>query len=368
MTTPPAKRSACSSMRRRIPHPWEPGRPFRILSIDGGGIRGIFSASVLAHYERKFLNGASAAGCFDLVVGTSTGGIIALGLAAGMTATELAELYIQRGGEIFPPPPPYLRTAIRFWHGLRRLVKYRYDRVALEAMLRQKLGDRRIRDASVPLCVPAFEGYHGEVNIYKTPHHLDYHLDGVKTMVQVALATSAAPTYFQPLSDRGHFLVDGGIWANNPVMIGLVDALTCFDLNRADVHILSLGCGDEPYRFSTSKISSGGLLAWRDLFLTGMRLQSQNALGQARLLIGSEQLLRIDCPEINTPIALDDWLAARKHLPAMAVEAASEWEPRAAQFFTAPARDWRMRRTREIAHGTYAAAGDALQTEIANAY
>lgn len=338
------RRSSHSSSRRRPPLPWPPGRPFRILSIDGGGIRGIFPASVLAHFESAYLGGRSVGSYFDLITGTSTGGIIALGLGAGLTAAELAHLYIVRGSEIFPPPG----RVMRLWRRVSRYIKHRYDRDALRAMLAEKLDGYRIGDSLVRLCVPAIEGRYGEVNVYKTPHHPDYYLDGAKQMLTVALATSAAPTYFQPLVDGGHILVDGGVWANNPIMIGLVDALTCFDLARADVQILSLGCGDGPHEFSKSQTAGGGLLAWRKLIFTAMRLQSQNALGQARLLVGPENVFRIDLQEQNPLIDLDDWTLAKERLPELAMDAAQLWGSRIAQLFNAPAADWRQQPDHEL--------------------
>lgn len=331
------RRSSYASPRRRVPLPWPPGRPFRILSIDGGGIRGIFPATVLAQFEKTYLNGCSAGGYFDLVAGTSTGGIIALGLGAGLTAAALADLYIGRGGEIFPPPGRVER--LRRW--VSRFVKHRYDRQALQAILTEKFRDLRVCDSLVRLCVPALEGRYGEVNIYKTPHHPDYHLDGGKQMVTVALATSAAPTYYQPLVDGGHILIDGGVWANNPIMIALVDALTCFELARTDVQILSLGCGDGPYKMSQRQKAGGGLLAWRDLIFTTVRLQSQNALGQARLLVGPENIVRIECADLYPPIDLDEWTLAKDRLPQLAQDAVRQWEAKVARFFCTPATSWR---------------------------
>lgn len=331
------RRSSHASPRRRQQLEWPADRPFRILSIDGGGIRGIFPATVLAHFEKKFLGGRSIAGYFDLVTGTSTGGILALGLGSGLTAAQLADLYTTRGGEIFPPPG----TVARHIRKVTGLVKHRYDRQALTEILNEKFGDRRVGDSTVRLCVPALEGLYGEVNIYKTPHHPDYFLDGPKSMVTAAQATSAAPTYFQPLMDGGHILVDGGVWANNPIMIGLVDALTCFNLARTNVRILSLGCGDEPYVFSERKRAGGGLLAWRDLIFTAMRLQSQNAIGQAQLLVGPENICRIDATGLDPAIELDDYVQAKERLPDLAACAATQWEARVADFFSVPAAIWR---------------------------
>ena len=99
---PGEPRSAGAIPQRRVPQAWPKDRRFRILSIDGGGIRGIFPAAFLAGLERRYTGGRSIASCFDLVAGTSTGGILALGLGAGYSAAELRDLYIERGSEIFP--------------------------------------------------------------------------------------------------------------------------------------------------------------------------------------------------------------------------------------------------------------------------
>lgn len=137
------------------------------------------------------------------------------------------------------------------------------------------------------------------------------------------MATAAAPTYFWPHRDGGYTFVDGGIWANNPTMIGVTEALTLFNLPRERVHVLSLGCGDDPYRVSGSKILKGGAIHWHDIIYAAMRLQSQRALGQAGLLVGRENLLRIDVPTGARKIALDDWLSASTVLRPLA-EAAVE--------------------------------------------
>jgi hypothetical protein len=95
-------RSKGAIPQRRIPQDWPKGRRFRILSIDGGGIKGLFPATILAELEQRYLDGASVAGYFDLVAGTSTGGIIALGLGAGLKASELAAVYERRERRSFP--------------------------------------------------------------------------------------------------------------------------------------------------------------------------------------------------------------------------------------------------------------------------
>jgi uncharacterized protein len=134
-------------------------------------------------------------------------------------------------------------------------------------------------------------------------------------MLKVALATSAAPSYYRPLRAGGYIFVDGGVWANNPVMIALVEALASFEVKREQIRILSLGCGEGLYSVGGTKVTWGGMVQWRDIISAAMRLQSQNAIGQAGLLIGPENLVRVDLPSNFTPIELDDWRAAADLLP-----------------------------------------------------
>jgi hypothetical protein len=171
------------------------------------------------------------------------------------------------------------------------------------------------------------------VFVFKTPHHPAFKKDLYEEMVKVALATAAAPTYFRPHRDGGYTFVDGGIWANNPIMIGLTEALTSFDVAREQVRILSIGCGSDPYRVSGSKILKGGMLHWRDIMVAAMRLQSQSALGQVGLIVGPENLLRIDVAKTVPLIALDDWPSAVEILPAAAVEAVDRDGDRANEMF-----------------------------------
>lgn len=317
-STPP-RRSAGAFKRRRVPLPWPEDRDFRILSIDGGGIRGIYPATFLAGLEERYLEGSSVMQYFDLIAGTSTGGIIAIGLAAGLKARDLRDLYVDRGREIFPPIRSGVVGVVE--RGLRnacRYFKFSYDRKALMRILRDTLGRRRFGEAQVRLCIPSFEGRYSEVYIFKTPHHPDFRKDACERMTKVAAATAAAPTFFQPLQDGGYTFVDGGVWANNPIMIALVDVLSCFSVRRERVRILSLGCGDEPYVVDQPKILRGGLLAWRNSIYAAMRLQSLNALGQAGLLIGADRIIRASAPTSENLIQMDDWTRAVSELPGAA--------------------------------------------------
>jgi uncharacterized protein len=318
-------RSKGAIPQRRIPQDWPKDRRFRILSVDGGGIKGLFPATVLAEIERRYLGGASIAEYFDLVAGTSTGGIIALGLGAGLTAAEMADLYATRGEEVFPQSSDTLWGRLwSSWRGARSFVQYNYERAPLEALLMDALGDKLLGDSAVRLCIPAFEGKHSEVFVFKTPHHRDYKFDRFEPMVKVALATAAAPTYFRPLKRQGYTLVDGGVWANNPIMLAVIEAMICFDLVPSQIDVLSLGCGDDPYIVSPLQSALGGKLAWYDLIFAAMRLQSLAATNQARLLLGPPAVRRLDPPVNPRPIMLDDFRRSQDELVPAARKAVDE--------------------------------------------
>jgi patatin-like phospholipase/acyl hydrolase len=310
-------RSKGALTRRRVQQPWPKGREFKILSIDGGGIKGIFPAVLLAEIEERYLGGGSVAEHFDLITGTSTGGIIALGLSIGMPAREIAGLYTEHGGEIFPAPR--FGWLGRNWLWLRNLAHYRYDRAVLANLLSHTFGDRKFGDAKGRLCIPSCDGRLGDVYVFKTPHHPDFKKDCHELMTTVAMATAAAPTYFRPLDSGGYRFVDGGLWANNPIMVGIVDALSCFDLDHGQVRVLSLGCGDEPYTVSDPMVRWGGLLSWKKAINGAIAFQSQNALGQASLLLGAERVFRVTPELVMPPIELDDWRRAKGILPGAAL-------------------------------------------------
>ena len=314
MNAPP-RRSDGTIQHARRKQPWPAGRPFRILTIDGGGIRGVFPAAYLAELEKRFLGGRSIADHFDLIAGTSTGGIIALALAHGLTAQQALEIYVDRGERIFPTDKGW-----RKWRRvLRWLSKPKHDPAVLRAELAEVFGEKTLEAAIKRLVIPSFEGRHGEPFLYKTPHHPDYQLDRVKAFVDVALHTTAAPSYFPAVDDGGYVMIDGGVWANNPIMNALVDVLACFDVPREDVRILSLGTGEATFTVE-DRVGRGGVGHWAFLraFKAAGRAQSKNALGQAFLLAGKNNVLRIDVPESDTPVALDDAPRAIRELPLVA--------------------------------------------------
>lgn len=307
------RRSDGTRQSLRPIQPWPKEKPFKILSIDGGGILGVLPCMILAEIEKRFLDGEPVGEYFDMIVGTSTGGIIALGLGQGKSAQEISKLYIERGRFIFPGNR--IARWLRGWAGLAFTP---YNRNNLENELRREFGDRLFGSSVVPTCIPSFDGRYGEPYVFKTPHHPDYKKDRHERLVDVGLSTAAAPTYFAAVQRNGYVFADGGIWANNPTMIGVVDAITCFDIDRTQIRLLSLGCGQALYRMKWWQ-RVGGRLMWAKHFVTAaMRAQSHNALGQAGLLIGRSNLVRLDAPEVMSRIAMDDVDRALVEMPPIA--------------------------------------------------
>jgi patatin-like phospholipase/acyl hydrolase len=333
---PVMPRSAGSIPGRRVPQDWPRDRDFRILAIDGGGIRGLFSAGVLAELEAMVGPVNSVAEYFDLVAGTSTGGIVALGLGAGKSARDIRDLYMHRGPEIFPPV--WDNVLGRSWKAFRNNVLnatfHRYSRQALERVLQEFLGDKILGESTVRHVVPAFDGRFSEVFLFKTRHHADYEQDWRKRMVEIGLATSAAPTIYRPLESGGYRLIDGGIWANNPTMLAVVEALIAYDVARHRIKVLSIGCGDEPYHV-TRRMTWGGLWHWRKIIGAAMRAQSLAATSQARLLLGPSNVIRIDPTLVGPPIELDDYRRAMDELlPAVTASVAAHRDRVRQIFFT----------------------------------
>jgi hypothetical protein len=267
----------------------------RILSLDGGGMKGTFHAAFLAVVEAQFDRPVAAH--FDLIAGTSTGGIVALGLGLGFTAQEILNLYENLGPEVFgrrrwPWHLPWLRR-------LPWILRPRYEPAPLEAALRRAFSDRRLGESRTRLVIPSLNLETGEVHVYKTAHHLRFTTDYKVPVVEVAMATAAAPTYFPThRSTAGIPLVDGGLWANNPVGMAVVEAIGVLDWNHDDLRVLSLGCPAAHLDAGSARSQPKGELYWArrvvDVFMAG---QSSGSLGTAQLLAGHANVYRV-CPTV----------------------------------------------------------------------
>jgi patatin-like phospholipase/acyl hydrolase len=260
----------------------------KILSIDGGGIKGVIPAAFLALIEET--TGKRIVDHFDLIAGTSTGGIIAIGLGLGLSAKEILNFYEEEGPRIFDqeklePPSIWSRFQAflrRSSRPARQLLVSKYNADALRAALECAFGNRLLGESETRLVIPAFDLHLGGVHVFKTSHHERFEIDWKHPAVDIALATAAAPTYFPSHKmENGLSLLDGGIWANNPVGLAVVEAIGVLDWPRESLYVLSLGCSEETLLIPENGGYASLASKTANLFMRG---QTRSAIGTAKLL------------------------------------------------------------------------------------
>lgn len=261
---------------------------FRILSLDGGGIKGTFTASALAELEK--MTGRRFVDHFDLIVGTSTGGIIALGLGLGISAEEILDFYTSRGPIIFPS----IGLGRRSWSALRHVFRPKYSQKVLEGELTAIFGSRRFGESKCRLVVTSYDAVNGNIHLFKTAHHRRFKQDYNRRVVEIAMATAAAPTYYPAFTAKsGEAYVDGGIWANCPAIVGLIEAIAVLKEKPEEIDILSFGTTIEPYHISKTRRFGGWLLWHKGLVELLAHAQVASSIEQTKILTG-HRALRID--------------------------------------------------------------------------
>jgi patatin-like phospholipase/acyl hydrolase len=269
---------------------------FRILSIDGGGIKGVFPAAFLCALQGKL--SYPIADCFDLIAGTSTGGIIALGLGLGLTPFQILEFYKSHGSSIFPASQK-MRTRIKHYFS----TKYRAD--PLKTALQEVFGDHMLGESRKRLLIPSFSASTGKIYVYKTPHDCRLMSDWNQLAVDVAMATSAAPSYFPPYVSPSYIAhLDGGMWANNPTGNAVVEAVGVLGIDRSQIRVLSIGCTCTAQSFN---LKESGMFGWREKALAvSFSGQSFGSMGIAALLVGHNNIQRVDPTVAEGRFSLDD--------------------------------------------------------------
>lgn len=274
---------------------------YRVLSLDGGGVRGLYTAALLQQLALRISrkNGNVAESRldlglkFDLVVGTSTGSIVAAALMAGVALEDVVEMYRTRSQAIFHAPQPLQNSGVlsrirmAVW-ALRHGPSAANNPAALKAALIDVLGDETLEQAyrrrHIALCAPTINAATNLAWVFKTPHSERLTRDNHFKLVDVCLASAAAPIYF-PIhgvkspnagSKETHWFVDGGLWANNPVLVGLVEALECAPRD-AQIEVLSVGTGGAPKsNILTHRTANRGTFGWKGgVDIVSMSLESQ---------------------------------------------------------------------------------------------
>jgi hypothetical protein len=274
----------------------------RILSIDGGGIRGIFAANLLRRIHAAF--GVRFHEAFDLIVGTSSGSITAAALAIDYPLDQVVELFDDRAGRVFK----------RRWYGAFGLFAPRYDKASLAAELGKVFGERKMSDALTLLLVPATNLETGDIQLFESRHlHLERGIVKDSQHVRMAdavLASCAAPTFFSPHEVDGRLMVDGGLWANNPAMLGLLDTMLRSRPDLKDVRMLSIGAGSgyHPYAFKNRLPMSWGVLTGLGLvrpYELLFALQANSFTKFPAIVLNGEQFLRLNF-EKHDKVRLDN--------------------------------------------------------------
>lgn len=226
---------------------------FKILSLSGGGYRGLYTAEVLKelenHLKAKNTNDCIA-NYFNLITGTSIGGIIALALAYEIPAEKIANIFDDKGEEIFKK-----QSCIGMF-------KAKYNSDILKDILVGWFGNALIGDLKHPVVIPAVDYTTGNPVAFKTAHHDTFKRDWKQKIVDVALATSAAPTYFKRHCIGENEYIDGGLFANSPSLVGLHEAEIFFEHPINQVKILSIGTLSSKKTINPKTNKQGGLTDW----------------------------------------------------------------------------------------------------------
>jgi predicted acylesterase/phospholipase RssA len=250
---------------------------FRILSLAGGGYLGLYTAGVLAGLESRA--GRPLAQCFDLIAGTSVGGLLGLALAFEVPVIRIVELFRERGSEIFSARSLPTSNVGRLLDLTRSVLGPKYSGEALRAALTEIFGKRRLGDATHRLVVPAVNVSLSQTKVFKTPHGERSTGDERVLAVDVAMATSAAPAYF-PSVKVGRFLyADGGIFAVAPDQVALHEAEHFLGIAPPQIRMLSIGTATSGYRPADGVDADDGAVGWLSdgrLILTTVAVQQQH--------------------------------------------------------------------------------------------
>jgi patatin-like phospholipase/acyl hydrolase len=301
----------------------------KILSIDGGGIRGIIPGQILVEMEKEF--GISVSQDFDMVAGTSTGGILASAfllehpnqpLTPKFSAEEVVGLYFERGDKIFDVP---------FFHKIRTaggILDEKYPADGIEDALQDYFGDAWLKDLLKPCIITSYDIINRKGHFFGQ-HKAIGNPDFNFKIKDVARATSAAPTYFeceQIMSEKGgaFTLIDGGVFVNNPALVAYAEGRNIFEVEgeeatAKDMKILSIGTGYTRKPYPYKKAKKWGMAEWVqpviDIMMSGA---SEVAHYQLHKIYGTidnpDQYLRIDGDLKSTDIDPDMDCATQENM------------------------------------------------------
>jgi len=314
--------------------------PFRVLSIDGGGMRGLYTATLLqrlvqlfdAKYQKKKEDGSlpipDIGKVFDMICGTSTGAILACALAWGIPIDKVIQLYKNEGKYIFPSPIPDSKIKKYYWSFVKHSRTAAADVDKLKKLLNEFFNNETIKTLydkrRIALCIPTVNASNHKAWVFKTPHFESKHRDNNYRLTDICLASSAAPVFFplanihNPDTGTEQFFVDGGLWANNPVLIGLIEAVALTPKDRP-VEVISIGTCEIPTGDPSLLKSNLGVMDWDvGIGITDMTISSQAYGYSCMAKFLSSILCNLD--KDVTVIRLDESQKSTKQLSAIGLD------------------------------------------------
>jgi len=271
----------------------------KVLAVDGGGIRGLIPALVLAEIEKR--SGRAISSLFDLVAGTSTGAIIGCALTrpTPMPADTVAAIYEEEGPQIFDA------SLLKKITSLGGVVDERYDARELVRSLQRHLGDSRLGEAVTGILVTAYD--------LESRQALVLRRDDDVSMVDAAHASSAAPTYFEPVRLGARTLIDGGVFAINPAMLAFAEAAGHIDV------LVSLGTGEHTRPLHYDEVKDWGQIEWARPILDVVFDGSADAVDGVLERLVDDRYIRLQTQLDEASDDLDD--ASPENLAALRREA-----------------------------------------------
>ncbi|MBD5605040.1 MAG: patatin-like phospholipase family protein [Candidatus Eremiobacteraeota bacterium] len=265
------------------------------LTISGGGFLGLFSATLLAELEKSLES--PIAMHFDLCSGTPIGGVIALAIAAEVPMSRVVSVFEDHGRKIFSNKRAPQSSRERFLDFLSFATKPKYGNDNLRTALNELFGENStIGDLKHPVAIPALNVTAGSTKVFKTPHHAKLFNDWKLRLVDVALATSAAPTFFPIAEVDNELYVDGGLFANSPDLIAHHELTQFLGAETSKVRILSIGTTMTRYSLAHEDGVNYGAYKWMsDARMFSMMLSAQQQMTEFMMshMLG-ERYVRID--------------------------------------------------------------------------
>jgi uncharacterized protein len=252
-------------------------KPFQILSLAGGGYLGLYTAGVLAELEEQA--GEPLGRRFDLIAGTSVGGILAIALAYEIPMAKIRQLFLENGTKIFSDRSLPTNAVSKLRDLTRSVLGPKYNGIALKKALVTHLGRKTLGDALHAMVVPAVNISNCTTKIFKTPHCAGSRGDEGIRAASVAMATSAAPSYFPSIRIGTELYADGGMFAVAPDLVAMHEAEHFMKIEPSRIRMLSIGTATANYR-PTSKLSEeDGAVEWLSdgrLILSLISVQQQH--------------------------------------------------------------------------------------------